>query len=417
MAHELFISYSSKDKPVADAVCANLEAAGIRCWIAPRDIAAGEDWPTAIARAIASSRIMLLIFSASSNASEDVGRELILAANNKLVIIPFRIDNVEAEPGKQYYLARTHWLDAVNPPTREQVAVLIQRVKTILPATDSNLEAEVHQVAPVASAAGKPAPKEGRRKKSWLWIPLAGIGVMVMGLCAWLFLLGGWTRITGWINLPGSQVTPSSTSSPDFLADFSDPSDSGGFDPSDWYLDPGISLTSVRQIDGAMEFYKQGFGEELGILRTNQSWSLAQVDFLQARLWLNGKHVGSDGSVAVRLADDGTWWAGCGIQPQAEEALPYLWCGQWTSTPVPTFAYMSDPILLEYDRWYTVRLEFIPGTNEFRSYLDGELVHSWSPTGMEEILGKELFVTIGTWTGEDTLLTGLVDDVHLKTQE
>jgi hypothetical protein len=119
----------------------------------------------------------------------------------------------------------------------------------------------------------------------------------------------------------------------------------------------------------------------------------------------------------VRLADEGTWWAGCGIQPQAEEALPYLWCGQWTSTPVPTFAYMSDPILLEYDRWYTVRLEFIPGTNEFRSYLDGEFVHSWSPTGMEEILGKELFVTIGTWTGEDTLLTGLVDDVHLKTQE
>ncbi len=36
MAHDVFISYSSKDKPIADAVCANIEAAGIRCWVAPR---------------------------------------------------------------------------------------------------------------------------------------------------------------------------------------------------------------------------------------------------------------------------------------------------------------------------------------------------------------------------------------------
>jgi hypothetical protein len=34
----VFISYSSQDKPTADAACAALEAANIRCWIAPRDI-------------------------------------------------------------------------------------------------------------------------------------------------------------------------------------------------------------------------------------------------------------------------------------------------------------------------------------------------------------------------------------------
>ena len=35
MAHDVFISYSSKDKPIADGITANLEAAGLRCWIAP----------------------------------------------------------------------------------------------------------------------------------------------------------------------------------------------------------------------------------------------------------------------------------------------------------------------------------------------------------------------------------------------
>ena len=92
MTHEVFISYSHHDKAIADGVCANLEQAGIRCWIAPRDIVPGEDWPTAITTAINKSRVMVLVFSASSNASDDVSREIILAANHKLVVIPFKID-------------------------------------------------------------------------------------------------------------------------------------------------------------------------------------------------------------------------------------------------------------------------------------------------------------------------------------
>ena len=132
MAHDVFISYSSKDKPVTDGICANLEVAGIRCWMAPRDIGAGEDWPTAITKAISRSHIMVLVFSAYSNASDDVRRELILAVKNKLVIIPFKIENIEPEPGKQYYLESTHWLDAMNPPTQEQINTLLGRVKAIL---------------------------------------------------------------------------------------------------------------------------------------------------------------------------------------------------------------------------------------------------------------------------------------------
>ena len=42
--HEVFISYSSKDKTVADAACSVLENKGIRCWVAPRDIVAGVEW-------------------------------------------------------------------------------------------------------------------------------------------------------------------------------------------------------------------------------------------------------------------------------------------------------------------------------------------------------------------------------------
>lgn len=132
MAHDVFISHSHVDKAIADAVCATLESNKIRCWIAPRDIAPGVDWPTSISTAISKSRVFILIFSENSNRSEDVGRELILAANSNLVIIPFRIENAIPEPGKQYYLARTHWLDAMNPPTQEQIENLVAAVKIFL---------------------------------------------------------------------------------------------------------------------------------------------------------------------------------------------------------------------------------------------------------------------------------------------
>lgn len=38
---DVFISYSSKDKSVADAVCHVLEENKIACWISPRDVIAG----------------------------------------------------------------------------------------------------------------------------------------------------------------------------------------------------------------------------------------------------------------------------------------------------------------------------------------------------------------------------------------
>jgi predicted ATPase len=132
MPHDIFISYSHKDKPIADSLCAAIENEGVRCWIAPRDITPGLDWPAAISNAITLSRIMLLIFSADSNASNDVSRELILASNSNLIILPFKIDDVTPEPGKQYYLARTHWFEAANPPTREQIGYLVRYAKSFL---------------------------------------------------------------------------------------------------------------------------------------------------------------------------------------------------------------------------------------------------------------------------------------------
>lgn len=115
MGHDVFISYSNRDKKVADAACARLEQAGHRCWIAPRDIAGGE-WGKAIVEGIRGARLFVLIFSAHANRSPQVNREVERAVSNGLPIIPFRIEDVTPSDALEYFISNQHWLDALTPP-------------------------------------------------------------------------------------------------------------------------------------------------------------------------------------------------------------------------------------------------------------------------------------------------------------
>src|SRR4030095_3949430 len=102
MKHDVFISYSTKDKSIADPLCAGLESAAIRCWIAPRDVQPGRPFAGQITRALHESKAMVLIFSADSNNSEQILRELELAANARLPFIQFRIENLTPNDNLQY---------------------------------------------------------------------------------------------------------------------------------------------------------------------------------------------------------------------------------------------------------------------------------------------------------------------------
>src|SRR4030095_2909483 len=93
MPHDIFISHSSRDKAVAQAVCALLERRGITCWIAPRDITPGAAWAESIIDALETAKVMVLIFSASANASPQIQREVERAASKGVVIIPLRIED------------------------------------------------------------------------------------------------------------------------------------------------------------------------------------------------------------------------------------------------------------------------------------------------------------------------------------
>jgi hypothetical protein len=112
MSHQVFISYATEDRAVADAVCAKLEAGGTRCWIAPRDIGAGKVWPGAIAKAIRESRALVLVLSRHSMARPYIPSELRLAFEGGCQILPLRVDDAELDDQFQFLVGGSHILDA-----------------------------------------------------------------------------------------------------------------------------------------------------------------------------------------------------------------------------------------------------------------------------------------------------------------
>lgn len=132
MPFDVFISYSSQDKPTADAACAALESANIRCWIAPRDINPGRDYAESIIDAIESARVFVLIFSSNANASPQIKREVERAVSKGLPIIPVRIEDVVPSRTLEYFISSPHWLDAFPPPRERYFAKLVVSVRALL---------------------------------------------------------------------------------------------------------------------------------------------------------------------------------------------------------------------------------------------------------------------------------------------
>ena len=122
--HDVFISYSSKNKNIADAVVSEFEQNGIRCWYAPRDIRPGEEWVTAITGALEKAKVLVLIYTDESNSSRQVMNEVAVAFNAGLTIVPFRLSDEQMSSELEYYLTRVHWLDAVSKPLRKNIIAL-----------------------------------------------------------------------------------------------------------------------------------------------------------------------------------------------------------------------------------------------------------------------------------------------------
>ena len=139
MEKRIFISHSSKDSETATIICDALESNGMKCWIAPRDIPYGKEWAGEISKAIMNSSAFLFLSSGNSNQSGQVSREIQLAIENQVPIIPIRLDGSEYSDTNKYYLATIHCMFQYDA---SRVAKLVSDIEKAVPKTEEQKEEE-----------------------------------------------------------------------------------------------------------------------------------------------------------------------------------------------------------------------------------------------------------------------------------
>lgn len=180
MSHDVFICHSSKDRTLANAICAKLEANRIRCWIAPRDVVPGVEYAQSIVEAIGATRLTVLVFSQNANLSPHVHRELERTASHGIPILPFRVEDVVPTPSVEYFISDAHWLDALTPPMEKHLDYLVGTIRLIL---DREAAKTGGQPLPAATdtVAAPPAPATGPRR-AVRYAVLAALALVVVAV-------------------------------------------------------------------------------------------------------------------------------------------------------------------------------------------------------------------------------------------
>jgi hypothetical protein len=206
MKRSVFISHSSKDKLIGEEVCRFLEAHGIPCWIAPRDVTPGKNYGAAIVDAIDECPVFVLILSSDSNKSGQVVREVERAASSDSIIIPFRVEDVQPSRNLEFYVSSAHWLDAVTKPLDKHLGELLKAIQDWR-------ESGVTRAAPTASESTAPSPPSAPAiapGHPWWLIPaVAGtVGLILVGLIIYALVRSSRKREEAGPSI-ALQVTPS----------------------------------------------------------------------------------------------------------------------------------------------------------------------------------------------------------------
>jgi hypothetical protein len=148
MAASIFISFAGRDLKTASAIGDALEAAGFDCWMSSRDVPPGENFQIAIVRAIRAAQAMVLVFTHHANHSEEVAKELALASQTRLRVVPLRMEDVMPNEAFAYEFATRQWID-FTPDWDAAMAQLRRRLEVVLADT------------PPATAPPDPRPDAG----------------------------------------------------------------------------------------------------------------------------------------------------------------------------------------------------------------------------------------------------------------
>jgi hypothetical protein len=140
MAHQVFISYSSKDAEAATRICHGLETRHIACWMSSRDVAPGADFQESIIEALEQAQVMVLVFSTNANNSSEMKKELVIAGDYKLPVLPVRIEKVLPTGAFRYQLTLRQYLDLFEDWDANMAKLAGQITRLLRPSASKRVE-------------------------------------------------------------------------------------------------------------------------------------------------------------------------------------------------------------------------------------------------------------------------------------
>jgi formylglycine-generating enzyme required for sulfatase activity len=179
----VFISHSSEDKHLANAICHALEQAEVPCWIAPRDVPHGADWSAAIIDGIRESRLMVLVFSENANRSDYVYREVERASHHKCPILPIRLEDLIPATRLELFIGVSHWLDAMDGPSRKQLEQIAKAARAYM--VDESDPSPIVPATPAPQPGNTSPPKPARTRSP-------GLRAAILLLMVILIIAGGY---------------------------------------------------------------------------------------------------------------------------------------------------------------------------------------------------------------------------------
>lgn len=171
---DIFLSYSSADRPAAKGLAEALEKLGFDVWW-DREIPLGRPYNEVIAEEVQKARCVLVLWSPRSKQSHWVYEEAV-KGRDRGVLIPALIERTDLPMGFSLLQAAdlTDWEQEENHPGYRK---LVDDIRALLGRPPAE--------RPSSTAATGRAPSKALRKALWLAVPAALVGLVALVLLYW----------------------------------------------------------------------------------------------------------------------------------------------------------------------------------------------------------------------------------------
>jgi hypothetical protein len=169
---DVFISHATGDAACGAAICRSLEAGGLKCWMAPRDILPGTDYSAAVVNAIERCRAVVLLLSRHANDSRWVHREVERAISRGKPVLTVRLEAIAPGEMLELLVSSSQWYDVFGLKPATYLSELGKKVQLLV---------RENPAAPSAPPVAPPPPAAVPPSAAAPALPAAPAGAPVAG--------------------------------------------------------------------------------------------------------------------------------------------------------------------------------------------------------------------------------------------